>query len=107
MKKPKNSVVHVRVYNDLKEKVESILEENGISLSEAINVFLKKIEQNQGIPFRIRSEKRKAFPLTKLAIALNETGGKPIDAYTKKILNLYEKGLMDYETAQQALSINR
>jgi addiction module RelB/DinJ family antitoxin len=107
MKKTKNTVVHVRVYNDLKEKVESILEENGMSLSEAINVFLKKIEQNQGIPFRIRSEKRKAFPLTKLAIALNETGGKSIDAYTKKILNLYEKGLMDYETAQRALSIKR
>jgi addiction module RelB/DinJ family antitoxin len=107
MKKTKNTVVHVRVYNDLKEKVESILEENGMSLSEAINVFLKKIEQNQGIPFRIRSEKRKDFPLTKLAIALNETGGKPIDAYTKKILNLYEKGLMDYEIAQQALSIKR
>jgi addiction module RelB/DinJ family antitoxin len=107
MKKTKNTVVHVRVYDDLKTKVEAILEENGMSLSEAINVFLKQIERYHGIPFKIRSEKRKAFPLTKLAIALNETGGKSVDGYAKKILNLYEKGLLDYETAQQALSVNR
>jgi hypothetical protein len=38
---------------------------------------------------------------------LNKTGGLPIDSYTKKILNLYEKGLIDYDVAQQALSVKR
>jgi addiction module RelB/DinJ family antitoxin len=98
------SVIHVRVYDDLKRSVESILSENGISLSEAINVYLKQIEKHQGIPFKIQN-KTKDYPLTNLAIALNKTGGSSIDAYTKKILNLYEKGLIDYDIAQQALMI--
>jgi addiction module RelB/DinJ family antitoxin len=96
--------MYVRMYDDLKRNVESILSENGISLSEAINVYLKQIEKNQGIPFKIQN-KTKDYPLTNLAIALNKTGGSNIDAYTKKILNLYEKGLIDYDIAQQALSI--
>lgn len=106
MKKTKNTVVHVRVYDDLKARVESILSENGISLSEAINVYLKQIEIHQGIPFKIQN-KKKDYPLTNLAIALNKTGGLPSDSYTKKILNLYEKGLIDYDVAQQALSFKR
>jgi addiction module RelB/DinJ family antitoxin len=106
MKKTKNTVLHVRVYDDLKAKVESILSENGISLSEAINVYLKQIEIHHGIPFKIQ-HKTKDYPLTKLAISLNKTGGLPIDSYTKKILNLYEKGLIDYDVAQQALSVKK
>jgi addiction module RelB/DinJ family antitoxin len=106
MKKTKNTVIHVRVYDDIKTKVESILSENGISLSEAINVYLKQIEKHQGIPFKIQN-KTKEYPLTNLAIALNKTGGSTVDRYTKKILSLYEKGLIDYDLAQQALSIKR
>lgn len=106
MKKTKNTVIHVRVFDDLKTKVESILLENGISLSEAINVYLTQIEKHHGIPFKIQN-KTKHYPLTKLAIALNKTGGVTIDSYTKKILNLFEKGLINYDDAQLALSIKR
>lgn len=49
----KNSVVHVRVNDQLKNNVEIILEELGLSLSYAISMYLKQIEAKRGIPFEV------------------------------------------------------
>ena len=44
----------VRINDNIKNEVTPILEELGISLSEAINIFLHQIKLNNGIPFELR-----------------------------------------------------
>lgn len=103
----KNKVVHVRVNEDLKNNVESILDELGVSLSYAINMYLKQIEKNRGIPFDVilpSEEKNKEIEI--LAEAINLTGGEEVKPYANKIINLYAQNVIDYETAVFALGRN-
>ncbi|MBR1883907.1 MAG: type II toxin-antitoxin system RelB/DinJ family antitoxin [Clostridia bacterium] len=44
----------VRINDDIKKEIAPILEDLGISLSEAINMFLHQIKLNNGIPFTLR-----------------------------------------------------
>jgi len=48
----------------IKKKAETVLSQIGISPSEAINVFYRRVAQEQGIPFSLNipnKETRKAF----------------------------------------------
>ena len=62
----------VRVNDDIKKEVLPILDDLGISLSEAINMFLHQIKINNGIPFEL---KRKS------AIEINDGYGSYICEY--------------------------
>ena len=44
----------VRVNDDIKKEVVPILDGLGISLSEAINIFLHQVKLNNGIPFNLK-----------------------------------------------------
>ena len=44
----------VRVNDNIKKEVVPILDGLGISLSEAINMFLHQIKLNNGIPFKLK-----------------------------------------------------
>ena len=44
----------VRINDDIKKEVAPILEDLGLSLSEAINIFLHQIKLNNGIPFELK-----------------------------------------------------
>ena len=44
----------VRIDSKIKEEITPILEKLGISLSEAINMFLHQIKLNNGIPFELK-----------------------------------------------------
>lgn len=44
----------VRINEKIKEEVTPILNDLGISLSEAINMFLHQIKLNNGIPFELK-----------------------------------------------------
>ena len=44
----------VRVNDDIKKEVLPILDGLGISLSEAINIFLHQVKLNNGIPFNLK-----------------------------------------------------
>lgn len=44
----------VRINDDIKKEVTPILDDLGISLSEAINMFLHQVKINNGIPFNIK-----------------------------------------------------
>ena len=44
----------VRVNDDIKKEITPILNDLGISLSEAINMFLHQIKLNNGIPFKLK-----------------------------------------------------
>ena len=47
----------VRINDKIKQEVMPILEELGLSLSEAINIYLHQIKLNNGIPFEIKRKK--------------------------------------------------
>lgn len=100
----KNSVVHVRVNEELKSNVEDILKDLGLSMSYAINMYLKQIESKRGIPFDVVLEsEEKIKEIEILAKAINLTGGKEVSKYANKIINLYAEDVIDYETAVFAL----
>ena len=46
----------VRIDDDIKKEIMPILDEIGISLSEAINIYLHQIKKYQGIPFNLRKD---------------------------------------------------
>lgn len=48
----------VRINSKIKEEVTPILSDLGISLSEAINMFLHQIKLNNGIPFDLKIKKQ-------------------------------------------------
>ena len=49
-----NSLVQVRVDEQLKEDVTNIYEDLGMDLSTAIRIFLKRSVQEKGIPFSMK-----------------------------------------------------
>lgn len=53
----KTSSMHIRVEPKVKEEVESILKTLGMTATEAINIYLKQIILNSGIPFEIKTPK--------------------------------------------------
>ena len=49
-----DATVRARVDSKLKEDVEEILAEIGLSTSQAITIFLKGIKRERGIPFELK-----------------------------------------------------
>lgn len=49
-----NATVRARIDAELKEDVEKILSEIGISTSQAITMFMKGIKRERGIPFELK-----------------------------------------------------
>ena len=49
----KTDTLHIRVEPSVKQKAEKTLNELGLSITDAINVFLNQIILNEGIPFAI------------------------------------------------------
>ena len=100
----KNSIVLVRVNEELKSNVENILKDLGLSIPYAINRYLKQIESKRGIPFDVVLEsEEKIKEIETLAKAINLTGGKEVSKYANKIINLYAQDVIDYETVVFAL----
>lgn len=50
----KTTTVRARIEPDLKYEVENVLAALGLSFSEAIELFLRQVKLNRGIPFDIR-----------------------------------------------------
>ena len=53
----KTSSIHVRVDPEVKKQVEKILGTLGMTSAEAINIYLRQIILNYGIPFEIKAPK--------------------------------------------------
>lgn len=51
---PLNSTVRARVDANLKSDVEVILKKLGLNTSQAINIFLNSVKNNNGIPFELK-----------------------------------------------------
>ena len=50
----KNETLHIRVNGDVKQSAENTLEVLGLSISEAVNIFLHQISLVGGLPFDVR-----------------------------------------------------
>ena len=61
-----NATVRARVDETLKFDAECILKEVGLTTSQAINIFLKKVVSEHGIPFELK------VPSDRLKIAMDE-----------------------------------
>ncbi len=80
-----NATVRARVDEDLKYDAENIFKEIGLSTSQAINIFLKKVVATRSIPFDLK------VPSTQLQTAMDEarankgTMHESIDAMMKDL----------------------
>jgi DNA-damage-inducible protein J len=54
----KTATVRARIEPQLKEKVEAIFQELGLTTTEAINLFYKQVELQQGLPFQVKIPNR-------------------------------------------------
>ena len=61
-----NATVRARVDESLKFNAEHILKEIGLTTSQAINIFLKKVVAEHGIPFELK------VPSDRLQTAMDE-----------------------------------
>jgi DNA-damage-inducible protein J len=64
----KTAVINVRTEPAIKERVESLYNNMGLSLSDAINIFLYKSIDYRGLPFELRRE----IPNAETIAAMNE-----------------------------------
>ena len=53
----KTSNVFARVEPEIKEKAETVLEQLGISMSNAVDMFLRQVILHNGIPFEVKIPK--------------------------------------------------
>lgn len=54
-----NSIISVRVDEDLKKEADILFNKLGINMSSAINIFLKQSVREQGIPFEMKVDREK------------------------------------------------
>ncbi|MGD9679220.1 MAG: type II toxin-antitoxin system RelB/DinJ family antitoxin [Vulcanibacillus sp.] len=100
----KEAYINVRVDEKTKSEVDEILADLGINMSTAIDIYLKQISLNQGLPFEVRKPKKEIVAKTKaLAEVINLTGGKTYPKKFNKIISLYAKGDIDYDVALYAI----
>jgi DNA-damage-inducible protein J len=65
----KTDTLHIRVEPKIKTKAENTLDDLGISITEAVNIFLHQIILTQGIPFEIKKPKENKETIEALAEA--------------------------------------
>ncbi|MDR1939575.1 MAG: type II toxin-antitoxin system RelB/DinJ family antitoxin [Clostridiales bacterium] len=52
----KNETLHIRINKNLKQEAEYILQNMGLSTSDAVNLFLKQVINTNTIPFTIKAK---------------------------------------------------
>jgi addiction module antitoxin, RelB/DinJ family len=63
----KTSNINVRLDSKLKEQAELILEQLGIPVSNAVNIFLKQVVMQRGIPFEVKLQSEKPIEIKDLS----------------------------------------
>ncbi len=53
----KTDTLHIRIEPSVKKRAEETLNDLGLSITEAINVFLNQVILNDGIPFEVKKPK--------------------------------------------------
>ena len=79
---PKTGTFQMRINLEIKEQLENIYARNGLTLTDAINVFLQQSLHAEGLPFLV-SPDNEAFMKTKAAKILMAELQKGIDTGDK------------------------
>lgn len=79
---PKTATINMRVSPEIKADAESIFSSLGMTLTEAINVFLHKSIMEGGLPFDVRQPRYNAETEAAMREARNIMNGKlPAESY--------------------------
>lgn len=98
----KTETVHTRVTHEIKKQADEIFLRLGLTTSQAIMLFLTAVVNHNGMPFELTVPEEEDEDL-KFAISVATVDGVPPTKEAQKIIRLYSKGDIDYETAQFAL----
>ena len=80
----KNEVVHARVQESVKKDSEKILSRVGISISQAIDLFLRQVILKRGIPFDLTEEENiECDQMEELSYIINSVDGKEPPTWAK------------------------
>lgn len=89
----KTSAINVNVPTDVKEEANALFNNLGLTMSGAINIFLKKALSEGGIPFEVRERK----PSKRLLEALKESEDIFNGKIKAKRYNNFDEMLEDIE----------
>lgn len=89
----KTSAINVNVPTDVKEEANALFNNLGLTMSGAINIFLKKALSEGGIPFEVRERK----PSKRLLEALKESEDIINGKIKAKRYNNFDEMLEDTE----------
>ena len=89
----KTSAINVNVPTDVKEEANALFNNLGLTMSGAINIFLKKALSEGGIPFEVRERK----PSKRLLEALKESEDIINGKIKAKRYNNFDEILEDIE----------
>ena len=64
---PKSTSVYTRIEPEIKEQAEQILSELGIPMANAINLFLRQVVLQKGIPFDVKLPQKKLLDYSELS----------------------------------------
>ena len=100
----KTEVIHARVQSDVKRESEKIFDAIGLTMSQAVDMFLRQVVLKKGMPFRLDSQRKETNEIEQLAYIISSVGGKEPSPKAKRILRLYVNGDIDLETAKFAIT---
>lgn len=81
----RNTVVRARINSDVKDNVENILSQLGLTMSEAISMYMAQIQIAEGIPFAVNIPNK-----TTLKILADADQGKNV-VKAKSVREIFEK----------------
>ena len=98
----KTQTVHTRVTEDIKTQADRIFSSLGLTTSQAIMLFLTAAVNHNGMPFELSLPKMEDQDLS-FAISVATVDGVTPSDDAQRIMRLYSRGEIDYETAQFAI----
>ena len=88
----------------IKEQAEVIFEKLGLTIEQAINLFLKETILHNGVPFELIIPTKEEQEDINFATAVATVDGNPSPSErTKRLMILYKRGIIDLETAKFAV----
>ena len=97
----KSSIVHTRVSPNIKKDCDYIFSKLGITTSYAITLFLNQVSLRRGIPFDVALPEQE--DLVSFAENISSVDSNPPSDRARQILELYNDGIIDLETAEFAI----
>ena len=98
----KTQTVHTRVTDEIKKQADKLFSSLGLTTSQAITLFLTAAVNHNGMPFELTLPKKEDQDLD-FAISVATVDGVKPSEDAQRIMCLYSRGEIDYETAQFAI----